>query len=138
MKNYRGTCKTSVLQVQPLFLAVLLAVASCASGPVIVSDDMPPQKIIQRAQEATDVNKYKAAIQYYQILLERYGDAPEYYCIANYEIAFIHYKQKHYAEARRGFEQLLVLYSAEGGETLPPRYKVLTEKVLSRMAEKGH
>jgi outer membrane protein assembly factor BamD (BamD/ComL family) len=99
---------------------------------------MPPQKIIQQAQEATDVNRYKVAIQYYEILLERYGDVPEYYCIANYEISFIRYKQRHYAEARRGFEQLLVLYSAEGGETLPRRYRVLAERVLSRMAEKGH
>ena len=122
-----------------LFLVVLVsALVSCASGPVQVPEDTPPSKIIQRAQEATDVNKYKIAVQYYQILLERYGDINEYYCIGEYEIAFIRYKQKRYSEARRGFENLLVLYNSEGGETLPPQFKILAEKVLARMNEKGY
>lgn len=111
---------------------------SCVTGPVQVPEDMPPTKIIQRAQEATDDNKYKIAIQYYQILLERYGDINEYYVIGEYEIAFIHYKKKRYTEARKGFEHLLVLYQAEGGETLPPQFRVLSEKVLARMDEKAY
>jgi len=118
--------------------AIITAFVSCASGPVQVPEDMTPSKIIQKAQEATDINRYKAAVQYYQILLERYGSVNEYYCIGEYEIAFIRYKQRKYAEARRGFEGLLVLYSAEGGETLPPQFKVLSEKVLARIAQKGH
>ena len=127
------------MKLRFLFLAItVMAVVSCVSGPVEVPEDMPPTKIIQRAQEAMDVNKYKAAIQYYQILLERYGDVNEYYVTGEYEIAFIRYKQKKYAEARKGFESLLVLYSAEGGETLPPQFRVLSEKVLARMNEKGY
>ena len=119
------------------FTALLTIFVSCTSGPVFVPDDMPPAKIIQLAQEATDTNKYKTAIQYYQILLERYGDIREYYCTGEYEIAFIRYKQKKYSEARKGFDNLLVLYSTEG-ETLPPQFRVLAEKVLSRMDEKGY
>ena len=119
------------------FTALVIVFASCASGPVYVPDDMPPSKIIQLAQEATDLNKYKVAIQYYQILLERYGDIKEYYCTGEYEIAFIRYKQKRYSEARRGFENLLALYSTEG-ETLPPQFRVLAERVLARMDEKGY
>jgi outer membrane protein assembly factor BamD (BamD/ComL family) len=111
---------------------------SCATGPVVVPENTTPSKIIQEAQEATDENKYKVAIQYYEILLERYGNVHEYYCTGEYEIAFLNYKQKKYAEARSGLEQLLVLYSAEGGETLPPRFKILAEKVLATMTEKGY
>ncbi|MCL1813296.1 MAG: hypothetical protein FWG29_07225 [Treponema sp.] len=127
------------MKFYPLFLAVFVITAmSCVTGPVQVPEDMPPTKIIQRAQEATDDNKYKIAIQYYQILLERYGDINEYYVIGEYEIAFIHYKKKRYTEARKGFEHLLVLYQAEGGETLPPQFRVLSEKVLARMDEKAY
>jgi len=123
----------------PLLIAVIFPVfLSCASGPVVVPEDMSPSKIIQKAQEAMDNNKYKVAIQYYQVLLERYGDISEYYCTAEYEIAFIRYKQKWYTDARRGFENLLVLYSAEGGETLPPQFRVLSEKVLAHIEEKGY
>ena len=127
------------MKFSPLLFAVLLiAIVSCVSGPVQVPEDMPPTKIIQRAQEATDDNKYNAAVQYYQILLERYGNIYEYYVTGEYEIAFIRYKQKRYSEARKGFENLLVLYSAEGSEALPPQFRVLSEKVLARIEEKGY
>ena len=127
------------MKLSPPFFAILvMAMVSCASNIVQVPDDMPPSKIIQKAQEATDINKYKSAIQYYQVLLERYGDVNEYYVTGEYEIAFIRYKQKKYTEARWGFENLLVLYSEEGGETLPPQFKVLAERVLARMNEKGY
>ena len=119
-----------------IFIAVLFF--SCASGPVDIPEDATPSKIIQKAQEATDQNKYKMAIEYYQVLLERYGSIGEYYCIGNYEIAFIHYKQKRYTEARQGFEYLLSLYDTSRGSTLPPRFKVLAERILKRMTERGH
>ena len=127
------------MKTVPLFLAVLLlTVGSCATGPVQVPEDTSPTKIIQRAQEATDLNKYKIAVQYYEILLERYGDINEYYCIGEYEIAFIRYKQRRYVEARSGFENLLSLYNSEGGDTLPPQFKILALKVLAKMDEKGY
>ena len=122
-----------------LFLAfVVLGFVSCASSQLQVPEDMPPSKIIQKAQEATDVNKYQLAVQYYQVLLERYGDNIEYFLTAEYEIAFIRYKQKKYNEARKGFEGLLVLYNGEGGERLPPQFKVLAEKVLAHINQKGY
>jgi outer membrane protein assembly factor BamD (BamD/ComL family) len=116
-------------------LAVLLF--SCATGPVNVPLDMPPAKIIQKAQEAADINKYKIALQYYQILRERYSDEEEYLCTADYEIAFIRYKQRKYTEARLGFELLLSRYKQNDGQSLPPQFKVLAEKVLARISERG-
>jgi outer membrane protein assembly factor BamD (BamD/ComL family) len=127
------------MKLTPLLLIIILInFVSCVSGPVQVPDDMPPSKIIQKAQEATDINKYKIAVQYYQVLLERYGHINEYHVTGVYEIAFIRYKQKKYIEARRSFESLLVLYNSEGGETLPPQFKVLAEKVLATMDQKGY
>lgn len=115
-----------------------MLLTSCASGPVDIPDDMTPAKIIQNAQAATDVNNYKRALQYYEALLERYGDVGEFLCTGKYEIAFIKYKQKKYAEARQGFEELLTRYAGPEGESLPPQFRVLAEKILSQLAERGH
>ena len=132
-------CYTLGMKLRLLFIAAFIpAVFSCTSGQVVVTEDTSPSKIIQKAQEAMDGNKYKTAVQYYEILLERYGSVNEYYCTGEYEIAFIRYKQKKYSEARWRLENLLVLYSAEGGESLPPQFKILAEKVLARMDEKGY
>ncbi|MCL1815274.1 MAG: tetratricopeptide repeat protein [Treponema sp.] len=124
------------MKLYPLFIALFFPIFSCTTAPADIPEDTPPTKIIQRAQEAMDTNKYPLAVEYYQILQERYGDIGEYYCTAEYEISFIRYKQKRYAEARRGFENLLALYSEERGQYLPPRFKVLAEKVLLRIDEK--
>jgi outer membrane protein assembly factor BamD (BamD/ComL family) len=98
---------------------------------------MAPAKIIQKAQEAADINKNKIALQYYEVLLERHSDSPEYLCTAEYEIAFIKYKQKKYGEARIGFELLLSRYQSNG-QSLPPQFKVLAEKVLTKITERGY
>jgi len=120
----------------PLLSFFLLTFFSCASSQVNVPADMPPNKIIQRAQEAADVNKYRVALQYYEILLERYGNVDEYLAVGEYEIAFIHYKQKRYSRARQGFETLLERYDM-AGNAMPPQFRVLSEKMLSRLSDMG-
>ncbi|MDR1143711.1 MAG: hypothetical protein LBK77_05755 [Spirochaetaceae bacterium] len=118
--------------------AALLALAAACATVVEIPGDMPPNKLIQKAQEATDINKYKVALQYYGALLERHGDSAEYLATGEYEIAFIHYKQRKYALAQDEFESLLARYSVPGGDPLPPRFKLLTEKVLARLTELGY
>ena len=136
--SYTGIMKVraTLFSVLSVLIAALLF-AACVSGPVQIPLDMPPAKIIQRAQEALDTNKYKIAIQYYEALGERYGDSGEYLCTAEYEIAFIHYKQKRYIEARREFESLLDRYNGVDAEFLPPSFKILAEKVLATISERG-
>jgi len=126
------------MKLYPLLFITIIMMFSCTSGPIVIPEDETPSKIIQSAQEATDANKYRIAIQYYQALLERFGDNSEFYCIANYEIAFIHYKQRRFSEARAGFEHLLNLYNAEGGDALPRRFKVLSEMILANLTERGY
>jgi outer membrane protein assembly factor BamD (BamD/ComL family) len=130
--------------IKALFLTALTAVffPACASGPVDVPADMPAAKIVQRAQEATDRNRYNQALRYYQIILERYPvdlndqEHLELSVGAEYEIAFLHYKQKKYAEAKGEFTSLLEYYVTTDAELYPPQYRILAEKVLVRIEEK--
>ncbi|MCL2762962.1 MAG: hypothetical protein FWD36_07145 [Treponema sp.] len=127
---------------------IVLFFSACASSVVHIPEDITPLEIIQRAQEASDRNRYKVALQHYEVLLERNPDNMELqpdekafehkamHCLARYEIAFIHYKQKKYAQARMEFESLLNRYNAPDGALLPPKFKLLSEKVLERINEK--
>ena len=118
-----------------IFIAVFF-VFSCASGPVNIPHDLSPAEIIQRAQEASDRNRYNVAKQYYEALLERYPTNIDLVCTAEYEIAFIYYKQKKYAQAKDNFHALLDRYNAPGAEFLPPQFKLLSLKVLERIDER--
>ena len=119
-----------------LILAVILFFSACASGRFNISNDLSPAELIQRAQEASDRNRYKTALQYYEALLERYSYNIELVCTAEYEIAFIHYKQKKYADARTGFNTLLERYESPDQELLPQQFKRLANIVLDQITEK--
>jgi outer membrane protein assembly factor BamD (BamD/ComL family) len=117
------------------FAAALIAL-SCASRPIAIPQDLTAPELIQRAQEATDRNRYNNALQYYQAILERFSYNSEYVCAAEYEIAFIYYKQKKYAQAKSGFNTLLDRYNTPDGELLPPQFRILAIKVLGTIEEK--
>jgi outer membrane protein assembly factor BamD (BamD/ComL family) len=119
-----------------LALAALMCFFACAGGPANISEDLSPSELIQRAQEASDRNRYKVALQYYQVLLERNLYNIDLVCTAEYEIAFIYYKQKKYALAKDGFHALLERYNTPDEENLPPQFKLLALKVLERIDEK--
>jgi len=97
---------------------------------------MSPAELIQRAQEASDRNRYNVALQYYQALLERNSTNIDLVCTAEYEIAFIYYKQKKYGQAKEGFNSLLERYDAPDGDMLPPQFRRLSTIVLERIREK--
>ncbi|MDR1388500.1 MAG: outer membrane protein assembly factor BamD [Treponema sp.] len=126
------------MRIKAFFAVGLAAFFACASGPVEIPPDMPPNKIIQSAQEASDNNKYRVAIQYYEALLERYGAVPEYLATAEYEIAFIHYKDKKYVQAREEFNMLLDRYESSQAGAYPPKFKILSDIVLARIESLGY
>ena len=117
-------------------LVTALCLFACATGTLNISYDLGPSELIQRAQEASDRNRYNYALQYYQALLERNADNLELVCTAEYEIAFIHYKQKKFAQAKAEFNALLERYDGPDGDSLPQQFKLLTNKVLERISEK--
>ena len=127
LKNITGLLFTTIL-------AVVLA-ASCASGPVVIPDDLTPMELIQRGQEASDRGRYSVSLQYYQTLIERFPLDIDNICGAEYEIAFIHYKEKKYDIAKKEFTDLLDRYNTPDAALLPPQFKVLSEKIIAKITD---
>ncbi|MDR2477669.1 MAG: hypothetical protein LBD18_07795 [Treponema sp.] len=119
-----------------LIIGAALCFFLSASSRALIPDSLSPEELIQRAQEASDRNRYKLALQYYQALLERNLSNIDLVCTAEYEIAFIHYKQKKYTEARSELNALLERYNIPDEELLPPQFKRLATIVLDRITEK--
>lgn len=118
-----------------LVSAAVFCLYACASGAVFISEDLTPAELIQRAQEASDKNRYKIALQYYKALYDRNSTNIDLICAAEYEIAFIHYKQKKYAQSKTEFNDLLERYNTPDEENLPQQFKLLANKVLERINE---
>lgn len=113
----------------------LVMVISCASKPAAISGDLTAAEMVQRAQEASDRNRYSVSLQYYEAILEKFPYDMEYVCAAEYEIAFIYYKQKKYEPAKTGMNNLLERYNSPDEELLPQQYKVLARKILTTISD---
>ena len=113
-------------------LAAALFVNSCVSRPEI-AENATVMEIVQKGQEATDRDRYRLAVYYYGTILERFPADISAVCGAEYEIAFIHYKQKKYSTAKTEFEALLARYGQEDSELLPQEYKILSNIVLKKI-----
>ena len=115
-------------------IAAILAI-SCATKPVAIPDDLTPAELIQRGQEASDRSRYKISLQYYETIIERFPSDIDNILAAEYEIAFIHYKQKKYDIAKIEFTDILERYNTPDEELLPPQFKILSQIVLSKIEE---
>ena len=120
-----------------LFTAVLAAflAVSCASKPITITDDITPAELIQRGQEASDRNKYAISLQYYAAVIDRFPYDIDSIMAAEYEIAFIHFKQKKYDMAKIEFSNLLERYNTPDEELLPPSFKILSRIILEKIKE---
>ncbi|MCL2007679.1 MAG: hypothetical protein FWG77_06285 [Treponema sp.] len=118
-----------------IVLALTVLILSCATTPITVPNDLSPMELIQRGQEASDRNRFAHALQYYEVLIERYPLNIDYICAAEYEIAFIHYKQRNFDLSRSMFNNLLERYNGPGGQMLPPQFEILSHIVLERIDE---
>jgi len=118
-----------------ILIFVILLAASCASRPIVIPDELTVMELIQRAQEASDRNKYRISLQYYDTIIQRFPNDIDSICAAEYEIAFIHYKQKKYELAKTEFNKLLERYNTPDEELLPPQFKILAQKILARITE---
>jgi outer membrane protein assembly factor BamD (BamD/ComL family) len=118
-----------------LFFLLAAVLFSCATT-ITINPDLSPAELIQRAQEASDNNRYNIALQYYEALLERNRYNIDLVITAEYEIAFIHYKQKKYPQAREELNNVLERYNTPDEELLPQQFKRLAIIVLERITEK--
>jgi len=121
-----------------IFTAIffILTFSACQTTTVNISNDLSPAELIQRAQEASDHNRYNVSLQYYQALYERNRNNIDLIITAEYEIAFIHYKQKKYQQSRGEFLKILEYYNSADAELLPQQFKVLANIVLKSIDEK--
>jgi len=125
--------------IKPRGLFALLAVllfSSCVTATNI-SEELTPAELIQRAQEATDKNRFKTAFLYYEALYERNRNNIDLTITAEYEIANIHYKQKKYNQAQSEFTAVLEYYNTPDEELLPQHFKRLAQIGLDKIEAKG-
>ncbi len=116
-------------------LLTTLFVASCASAPTPIPEALGPSELLQKGQDFSERNNYQEAIRYYQAVLDRFSSDLTYICTAEYEIAFIHYKQKQMDQAEAGFRALLKRYDSPDAALLPAQFRVLSEKLLTKIEQ---
>ena len=123
--------------LRPLLPAALLMLAfsSCATAR---SGKEPPmdasaKEIIQMAQNAFNVENFRLAENYYNVLLQRYGNDTTTYIIGKYEIAHIAMRKKDYKTAVPLLNEILDLYVDTPAGELPASYRVLAQNERKRI-----
>ena len=116
------------------FLTVL-AIFSCQSTQVFIPADATETELTKQAQLAYDSGNSKLAKEYYEAIIERFGDNTESLVIAKYELAHLYIKEKNYKNAKPILEEILGLYEADFSNTLPPEYKKLAQIDFAKIPE---
>jgi outer membrane protein assembly factor BamD (BamD/ComL family) len=116
------------------FLTVL-AIFSCQSTQVVIPADATETELTKQAQIAFDSGNSKLAKEYYETIIERYGNNTESLVIAKYELAHLYIKEKNYKKAKPILEEILGLYEADFSNTLPPEYKKLAQIDFAKIPE---
>lgn len=122
--------KTFITSIIVLF--VLLAFFGCQSVPKDIPLDATEAELTKLAQTAYDNGNTKAAMVYYETIIERFGANIESLIIAKFELAHLLVKEKKYDEAKPILEEIIGFYSDEYN-TLPPEYKKLAEIDLAKI-----
>jgi outer membrane protein assembly factor BamD (BamD/ComL family) len=118
--------------------AVLLTdVVSCRTTKFEISEGMTKAEYFQRAQEAAELSDWETAKAYYRMYIERYPEDTASIFAAEYEIAFITYKQGDLAEAGRLFSELIEKHERNTDPTVPQWPRVLSEKLLAEIERPG-
>ena len=118
-------------------IAAALLLSSCKSVPAKeeIPEELSMQELSLQGQNEIDRNNYRAAVVYYEVIIERFGADPRALTAAEYEIAHIRVKQKHWDEAKPLLEKIVARYEAAGGAGLPPEYLVLARNDLKRVLD---
>lgn len=138
----RACKRVTVLIVirRSLFVGVIALIAlfvnSCQSAPEEIPPGLSQMEMFQRAQEASDQGRYEQALAYYEEFIRRFPDDPGSVTEAEYEIAFLAYKQDQLTDARRGFEEILDKYESDNSRALPAWPRVLSEKLIDRIDQR--
>jgi tetratricopeptide (TPR) repeat protein len=115
-----------------MFLSLLLF-ASCASSPQEIETGLQPREYFQRAQEASEADKYKLAVDYYEAFLAAYPDERDRGLWARFEIALLYEKMGDLELSLKLCNELLARYQAPEAADYPPGPQILAEKVKARI-----
>ncbi|MCQ2604152.1 MAG: hypothetical protein MJ215_03800 [Spirochaetia bacterium] len=114
---------------------LIIFLSSCSSVSKDLKDpNLTPEEFFQKAQEGViNWNKYNAAIRYYEEFINRYPDMKGKVIEAEYEIAFIKYKQHKYDDAAERLSQLLDKYQTDEAIYYPEWPRTLSGKLLANI-----
>ncbi len=116
-------------------LALVSLLFACYSS-VTVEPDASEAQILYAAQVEFNNGNYDSAREYYNVLMQRYGDDASINITTSYELAYIDYKQKRYDEARAQFLNIQSRYeNDEQAPEFPLWPLVLTEYMLAQLSE---
>ncbi|MCK5154189.1 MAG: tetratricopeptide repeat protein [Spirochaetales bacterium] len=115
-----------------IILAILI-ITSCTSTPAEVDETLNPAELFQLAQEASNNKDYETALSYYEVFVKHHSEDIQRLVEAEYEIAFIAFKQGDTDRAKLLFTELLDRYSGEGASVLPGWPMILSRKILKEI-----
>ena len=116
-------------------ILTIFIIASCASTPTEIDETLNPAELFQLAQEASNKKDYVTALGYYEVFVKNYSDDIQRLVEAEYEIAFIAFKQGNMDRAKVLFTELLDRYSGEGASVLPGWPMILSKKHLKKIED---
>ena len=121
-----------------LLLGGACLLASCASSPDDLSDEITPAEYFQRAQEAAAVADFGGAMAWYEAYRERYAGNPtpgqqNLLLWAEYEMAFLHHKMGDDRTAVRLLGELLERYETPAAATYAPAPRILALRVIEEL-----
>ena len=118
-------------------MTIMILLTSCHSlKKDLENPDLTPEEFFQKAQEAViDWNRYKLAIQFYEEFMRRYPDMKNKIIEAEYEIAFIKFKQRKLDDAEERFKSILEKYNTNDAVYYPAWPALMANKGLENIAE---
>jgi len=116
-----------------VLVATLFGMTSCATAPVVIPEDMQPAEFFNKAQEAMDWNYYDTARIYYETLIARFPNDVQNVIAAQYELAYISYREGNLSDAEARFNGIIAQYEGEGQEALPRWPLILSQKILAKI-----
>lgn len=119
-----------------IILAILI-ITSCTSTPSEIDKTLNTAELFQLAQEASNIKDYKTALSYYEVFVKYHSEDIQKLVEAEYEIAFIAYKQEDMDRAKILFTELLDRYSGEGASVLPGWPMILSRKLLKEIEDQS-
>ena len=120
-----------------ILTAAISLLFSCSSLPTdeTVPANLTPIELNQRAQAELDNGSLRNALEYYKIVIKRYGNDASIRTAAEYEIAHIYISQKKWLEADDMLKAIIDRYEMAGGAGLAPKYLDLARKDYKRTQE---